>query len=93
MVKKMQDLNQDWGLNKMSDTMIRMEEDFTNVDVLNADQLEVGDLIGIGGEIVKVLAIAPLHYGFNIAIENNFGEKDFVDVSEDDTFKLYIENF
>ena len=73
--------------------MIRMEEDFTNVDVLNADQLEVGDLIGIGGEIVKVLAIAPLHYGFNLAIENNFGEKDFVDVREDDTFKLYIENF
>ena len=93
MAKKMQGLSQDWGLNKMSDTMIRMEEDFTNVDVLNADQLEVGDLIGIGGEIVKVLAIAPLHYGFNIAIENNFGEKDFVDVSEDDTFKLYIENF
>ncbi len=24
---------------------------------------------------------------------NNFGEKDFVDVSEDDRFNLYIENF
>ncbi len=77
----------------MSDTIIRMEEDFTHVDVLNADQLEIGDLIGIGGEIVKVIAIAPLHYGFNLAIENNFGEKDFVDVSEDDRFNLYIENF
>jgi hypothetical protein len=77
----------------MSDTMISMESDFRMVDTLNADQLEIGDLIGIGEEIVKVLAIAPLHYGFNIEIENNFGEKDFVDVSEDDKFNLYIENF
>jgi hypothetical protein len=76
----------------MSDTMMSME-DFTAVDTLNADQLEVGDLIGIGEEIVRVLAIAPLHYGFNIEIENNFGEKDFIDISEDDRFELYIENF
>ena len=73
--------------------MISMESDFRMVDVLNADQLEIGDLIGIGEEIVRVLAIAPLHYGFNIEIENNFGEKDFIDISEDDKFKLYIENF
>ncbi len=77
----------------MSATMISMESDFRMVDTLNADQLEVGDLIGIGDEVVKVLGIAPLHYGFNLAIENNFGEKDFVDVSEDDRFNLYIENF
>ena len=70
-----------------------MESDFRMVDTLNADQLEIGDLIGIGEEIVKVLAIAPLHYGFNIEIENNFGEKDFIDISEDDRFELYIENF
>jgi len=73
--------------------MINMESDFRMVDILNADQLEIGDLIGIGDEVVKVLGIAPLHYGFNLAIENNFGEKDFVDVSEDDKFNLYIENF
>jgi len=73
--------------------MISMESDFRMVDTLNADQLEIGDLIGIGEEIVKVLAIAPLHYGFNIEIENNFGEKDFIDISEDDRFELYIENF
>jgi len=77
----------------MSATMISMESDFRMVDTLNADQLEIGDLIGIGEEIVKVLAIAPLHYGFNIEIENNFGEKDFIDISEDDRFELYIENF
>jgi hypothetical protein len=77
----------------MSATMISMESDFRMVDTLNADQLEIGDLIGIGEEIVRVLAIAPLHYGFNIEIENNFGEKDFIDISEDDRFELYIENF
>lgn len=73
--------------------MIAMEPDFRIVDVLNADQLEVGDLIGVEGEVVKVLAIAPLHYGFNLAIENNFGEQDFIDISEDDIFDLYLENF
>ncbi len=77
----------------MSDTIIDMEPDFRIVDILNADQLEVGDLIGVDDEIVKVIAISPLHYGFNIAIENNFGEHDFIDISEDDTFNLYIENF
>ncbi len=73
--------------------MISMEPDFRIVDVLNADQLEVGDLIGIEGEVVKVIAIAPLHYGFNLAIENNFGEQDFIDISEDEVFDLYLENF
>ena len=77
----------------MSDTMIRMEEDFRMVDVLNADQLEVGDLIGIGGEIVKVISIAPLHYGYSLMIENNFGEKDVIEISEDDRFELFLEVF
>jgi len=72
--------------------MIRMEEDFTMVDVLNADQLEVGDLIGIGNEIVKVLSISPLHYGYSLMIENNFSEKDVIEISEDDRFELFIEN-
>ena len=73
--------------------MIRMEEDFTMVDVLNADQLEVGDLIGISNEIVKVLSISPLHYGYSLMIENNFGEKDVIEISEDDRFELFLENF
>ena len=64
--------------------------DYRMVDVLNADQLEVGDLIGIAGEVVKVIGIAPLHYGFNIGVENEFGEKDFIDISEDDRFELFI---
>jgi hypothetical protein len=70
-----------------------MESDFRMVDILNADQLEIGDLIGIGEDIVKIISISPLQNGFSIGIENNFGEKDLVDISEDDKFELFIENF
>ena len=67
--------------------------DYRLVDVLNSDQLEVGDLIGISNEIVKVLSISPLHYGYSLMIENNFGEKDVIEISEDDRFELFLENF
>ena len=77
----------------MSDTIIDMEEDYRFVDVLNADQLEVGDLIGISNEVVKVLAISPLHYGYSLLVENNFGEKDVIEISEDERFELFLENF
>ena len=70
-----------------------MEEDYRFVDVLNADQLEVGDLIGISNEVVKVLAISPLHYGYSLLVENNFGEKDVIEISEDERFELFLENF
>jgi hypothetical protein len=77
----------------MSATMINMESDFRMVDILNADQLEIGDLIGIGEDIVKIISISSLQNGFSIEVENNFGEKDLVDISEDDKFELFIENF
>lgn len=77
----------------MSATIIDMEEDYRFVDVLNADQLEVGDLIGIATEVVKIISISPLHYGYSLMIENNFGEKDIVEISEDDRFELFLENF
>jgi hypothetical protein len=77
----------------MSATMINMESDFRMVDILNADQLEINDLIGIGEDIVKIISISSLQNGFSIEVENNFGEKDLVDISEDDKFELFIENF
>ena len=73
--------------------MINMESDFRMVDILNADQLELGVLIGIGEDIVKIISISSLQNGFSIEVENNFGEKDLVDISEDDKFELFIENF
>jgi len=60
------------------------------VDVLNSDQLEVDDLIDLNGEIVKVISLSPLRYGFALTYENEFGEKDIIDILDDDTFDLYI---
>lgn len=72
----------------MTDTIATM--DYRMVDVLNADQLEPNDLIGLGNEIVKIISIAPLHYGFSILVENEFNEKDVIEISEDDRFELFI---
>ena len=72
----------------MPDTIINM--DYRMVDVLNSDQLEVDDLIDLNGEIVKVISLSPLRYGFALTYENEFGEKDIVDILDDETFDLYI---
>ncbi len=73
--------------------MIRMEENFRMVDVLNADQLEVGDLIGIGDEVVKIISIETTKLGFELTIENDFSEKDVVECEYNERFELFIENF
>ena len=73
--------------------MIRMEENFRMVDVLNADQLEVGDLIGIGDEVVKIISIENTKLGFELTIENDFSEKDVVECEYNERFELFIENF
>lgn len=72
----------------MPDTIFNM--DYRMVDVLNSDQLEVDDLIDLNGEIVKVVSLAPMRFGFALTFENEFGEKDIIDILDDDTFDLYI---
>ena len=72
----------------MPDTIINM--DYRMVDVLNSDQLEIDDLIDLNGEIVKVISLSPLRYGFALTYENEFGEKDIIDILDDETFDLYI---
>jgi hypothetical protein len=64
--------------------------DYRLVDTLNADQLEPHDLIGLGNEVVKILNILPAKTGFVIEYENEFGEKDFCDILDDEQFDLYI---
>lgn len=64
--------------------------DYLLVDVLNADQLELGDLIGFNDEIVKILALAPMRYGYSMTYENEYGEKETVDILDDERFNLYI---
>ena len=64
--------------------------DYRLVDVLNADQLEVGDLIGLQNEIVEILEIAPLKNGFVLTIKNDFDEKEIVEILDDEQFELFI---
>ena len=64
--------------------------DYRIVDILNADQLEVGDLIGLVDDIVEIISITPLKNGFALTVENEFNEKDVVEISDDEQFELYI---
>jgi hypothetical protein len=76
----------------MSATLKAM--DYRFVDILNADQLEVGDLIGLGiVGIVKIISIAPTRDGFSLVIENEFNEKEDVEIFDNEKFELFIENF
>ena len=60
------------------------------VDILNSDQLEVGDLIGVGEEVVKIISIASTEDGFNLSIENEFGEREVIEILDDEQFELFI---
>jgi len=64
--------------------------DYRLVDVLNSDQLEVDDLIGLGEEIVKILDIAMTNTGYLLTIENDFNEKEIVEITDDEQFELFI---
>lgn len=65
--------------------------DYRFVDILNADQLEVGDLIGLGIiGIVEIISIAPTRNGFSIVIENEFNEKEDVEILDDEKFELFV---
>ena len=72
----------------MTDTIIHM--DYRLVDTLNADQLETNDLIGLNDEVVKIIEISPLRFGYALTYENEYGEKDIVDIGDDEIFELYI---
>jgi len=73
----------------MSDTLTSM--DYRFVDILNADQLEVGDLIGLGIiGIVEIISIAPTRNGFSLVVLNEFDEKEDVEISDDEKFELFI---
>jgi hypothetical protein len=64
--------------------------DYRLVDVLNADQLEVGDLIGLETDVVKIISIETTKLGFVLTVENDFSEKDLIEISDDEQFELFI---
>lgn len=75
--------------NKMSATMISME--LVHADNLTPDQLMLGDLIKVGDDIVEVIFIESDSTGDNYSIqtENEFGEKEVIELSYTDTIFLY----
>ena len=72
----------------MSDTIKTMEYAF--VDVLNADQLMIDDLIKIEDDIVQVIEILSLPKGYAITYQNDFGEKDLIEIDDYEQFNLYV---
>ena len=67
-----------------------MAMDYAYVDNLSADQLLEGDLIEINDEIVKVISIAFTKDGFLLNVENDFNEKEEIEVSDEASFKLFV---
>ncbi len=72
----------------MGATMLNME--FKKVDVLNVDQLEIGDYISIQDEIVQVTGITPLPNGYAIMFLDSYDEEDLIEVDDYATFKWYV---
>ena len=70
--------------------MIDME--LIKADTLNADALEIGDLIGIDDEILEVISIEDDSTGDNYTIEviNDYGEKELLQLYFDDEVDLYV---
>jgi hypothetical protein len=67
-----------------------IDMDYVLVDYLSPDQLEIDDLIGVEGEVVRILSISPLRYGYSVTFENEFGERDVVDFNDDEQINLYV---
>ena len=73
---------------QISDTIIFM--DYRFVDILNIDQLEIGDFVEINDEVVSITNISPMRIGYAIEYQNEFGEKDIVDFDDYARFNLFV---
>lgn len=60
------------------------------IDYLNADQLIADDLVEINDEVVRVVNVVSLPEGYAVTIENDYLEKDIVEIKDTDTFKLFV---
>ena len=74
----------------MTATITNME--LIHADNLNPDQLMEEDLIGIEDGVVEVVSIKSDSTGDNYFIEyqNEFGERDIVELNVDETVKLFV---
>ena len=67
-----------------------LDVDYRLADVLNVNQLEVGDLVGLDNEVVEIIEISSLANGYAITFRNDYDEKDIVEVSDDEQFELFV---
>jgi hypothetical protein len=74
----------------MSDTINTME--LLHADNLQPDQVMLGDLIKVNDDIVEVIFIQNDSTGdiYTLQIENEFGEKEFVEYAYTDLIPLYV---
>jgi hypothetical protein len=74
----------------MSDTIKTME--LIHADNLQPDQVMLGDLIKVNDDIVEVIFIQSDSTGdiYTLQIENEFGEKEFVEYAYTDLIPLYV---
>ena len=64
--------------------------DYFKVDVLTAGQLMVDDFILVDGDVVSIIDIVSLPDGYSLEIENDFGEREVIQVDEYDQFDLMM---
>jgi hypothetical protein len=64
--------------------------DYVKVDILNAGQLEVDDLILIDDEVVSIVEIVSLADGYTLEVINDFGEREVIQVEEYQQFDLMM---
>ena len=74
----------------MSATMETME--LIHADNLTPDQVMLGDLIKVNDDIVEVVFIESDSTGdnYDIQIQNEFGEKEFIQYAYTDLIPLYV---
>ena len=83
--------SRNWGTMKTieKDDIIPIME-YIKVDILNANQLMVDDLIRVGDEVVSIANIESLPDGYVLEIVNDFGERETIQVGEYDKFDLMM---
>ena len=74
----------------MNATMSEME--LIEADTLTPDQLMIGDLIKVNGDILEVTFIESDSTGdnYDIQTENEFGEREVTQYSYTDLIPLYV---
>lgn len=64
--------------------------EFRKVDELFPDQVELGDFLKLNNEIVEVLDVTPTDNGVAFTFEDDYGDRDIVEVLDDEKIEWFI---